>query len=76
MSRVKVSLNWLQAMDSAILQGKEITVTESFLPAIQALVKMLVKYGQPYKVFNAGAGVRTVTTKVDECPLCKAKVKP
>jgi hypothetical protein len=72
--REVVSPKWKAGIESDIFQGKPVTVTTSFNAAAQWLVAKLVKCGVPFKLTNNGAGVKTITTVTDTCPLCKRKL--
>lgn len=67
----RVNPKWIeQAIEEYRKTGKVSRSSETNR-VIQALILALDGRSIPYKVYNLGAGVKTVTTETDTCPCCK-----
>lgn len=77
---IKINEQWKNRVIEA-LDGFDIRAADpvhvrrdvSYNKAAQWMILELLRRSIPYKVFNAGAGVKVITTDVDKCPLCKRK---
>lgn len=77
---IKINAQWksrvvedLDAFDPRATDPAHVRRDVSFNKAAQWMILELLRRSIPYKVFNAGAGVKVITTDVDKCPLCKRK---
>ena len=70
----RLNPKWLDNMLALLNATGKLDVTESYLPAIQALVMELSKRGTAYRIHNLGASVKRITTNTEICPCCKKKL--
>lgn len=66
----RINPKWQDAIREQLRTGTFTEIIESFNPAVQWLVKELVRREIPFRVLNLGAGVKKITTKVETCPKC------
>ncbi len=75
----RLSPSWMQEIRqkiSAAKRGESFFEVHLSAPITKKfVVTCLLDAGVPYKIHNAGAGVSIITTKTDECPCCKRKLK-
>ena len=72
---VRVNPSWLKERKEEIRKGYSIDITASFNKAAQALIICLSNADIPFKLYNLGAGIKRITTKIDICPCCKRKLR-
>ena len=69
----RVDPNWIKDKKEEIGRGKFISVTLTYNPAAQWLIRYLADRDQPVKVTALGAGVKRITVAEHICPTCKGK---
>lgn len=74
MARRIINPKWAENMEDRIANGASIDETTQYNILIQWIILALSSRNIPYKVYTLGAGVKRITTKVEECPLCKRKL--
>lgn len=62
---------WQKEMLAKIDAHQQIDVTSGFTKGITWLVEVLTRRDIPFALYNAGAGVKRVTTDTEKCPCCK-----
>ena len=76
---IQLMPRWMEEIRGKVNAAKHhnqpFEVTLSTPVAKKFVVLRLVEQGVPYKIHNAGVGVSIITTKTDECPCCKQKLK-
>ncbi len=66
-----INSDWQKEMLAKINAHQPIDVTSGFAKGITWLVEVLTRRGIPFALYNAGAGVKRVTTDTTKCPCCK-----
>lgn len=50
--------------------GREVTHTTAYKIASQFLILALTARNIPFRVINLGSGIKTITTRIDDCGGC------
>ena len=75
MTRWILRPEWIAEMKGRIASGGVFEYTTDFPLAMPWIIKYLDKLNIPFKLFNLGAGVKKITTKVNTCPKCHGSGK-
>lgn len=73
MARARIDPGWMRDRTEEIARGVFTSVTLSYSPAAQWLIRLLDEQDIPVKVTNLGAGVKRITVAEKVCPHCGGK---
>ena len=65
-----ISRNWIKNMKEMIRKNEFVSVTITYNPAAQWIIKYLSDKGEPVVVVNLGAGVKRITLADNVCSAC------
>ena len=69
-----INKKWAEDMLNKMNASVSIDEVLSYNKAAQWLIAQLCKMDIPFKVYNAGVGVKRITTDTDVCTCCKRKL--